>query len=225
MENDTNLSGLKAYLVPAIIMIVMGLVLFLPAGSLQYWQGWFWWSIISALTLYITAYFLKKDPGLLSRRMKVTEKERQPSIIRIFSLLSMFTFLVPGFDYRFHWSAVPAGIVIGANALVLVGYIFIFLVFKENSYASTVIQVEDKQPVISTGPYAIVRHPMYSGLLLMILFTPLALGSYWTLIFASLFIPTIIFRIRKEEEVLLRDLPGYKDYCLKTPYRLIPSIW
>lgn len=225
MADNNSLSRTKAYRVPIIIMIVMGLVLFLPAGSFKYWQGWIWWSEISAMTLFITAYFLKKDPGLLSRRMKVKENERQPFIIRIFSLLSMFTFLIPGFDYRFHWSAVPTGVVIAANTIVLLGYIFIFFVFKENSYASTVIQVEKKQPIISTGAYAIVRHPMYLGLLLVILFTPLALGSYWALIFASLFIPTIIFRIRKEEEVLLRDLPGYADYCIKTRYRMIPAIW
>jgi len=157
--------------------------------------------------------------------MKVKEKEPQPFIIRILSLLSMLTYLIPGFDYRFHWSAVPVGVVIAANAVVVIGYIFIFYVFKKNSYASTVIQVEEKQPVITTGPYAIVRHPMYTGLLLMFLFTPLALGSYWALIFSFLFIPTIIFRIRKEEEVLRRDLPGYADYCMKTRYRLIPVIW
>jgi len=203
----------------------MGLVLFLPAGSLKYWEGWIWWSVISAMTLYITSFFLRKDPELLSRRMKVKEKEPQPFIIRSLSLLSMFTYLIPGFDYRFHWSAVPVGVVIAANAVVLIGYIFIFFVFKENSYASIVIQVEEEQRVISTGPYAIVRHPMYLGLLLMFLLTPLALGSYWALILASLFIPTIIFRIRKEEEVLLRDLPGYTNYCVKTQYRLIPLIW
>ncbi|MBP1762003.1 MAG: Isoprenylcysteine carboxyl methyltransferase [Firmicutes bacterium] len=225
MEDNPSLSRTKAYLVPIIIMIVLALVLFLPAGSLKYWQGWIWWSEISAVTLFITAYFSNKDPGLLSRRMKVKEKERQPLIIRFSSLLSMFTYLIPGFDYRFHWSTVPAGVVITANAIVLVGYIFIFVVFKENSYASTVIQVEEEQPIISTGPYAIVRHPMYLGLLLMMLFTPLALGSYWALILASLFIPTIIFRIRKEEEVLLRDLPGYADYCKKTRYRMIPAVW
>lgn len=225
MNDNTNLSTFKAYLVPAIIMIVMGLVLFLPAGSLKFWPAWIWWSIISAMTLFITTYFLKRDPQLLSRRMKVKEKEQQPDIIRILSFLSLFAYLVPGIDYRYHWSAVPAWIIIAANVLVLLGYVFIFLVFKENSYASTIIQVEKEQQVITTGPYAIVRHPMYTGLLMMQLFTPLALGSYWALIFALLFIPTIIFRIRKEEEVLLRDLPGYTNYCMKTRYRLIPSVW
>ena len=225
MESNTKLSKLKAFLVPIIIMIVMGLVLFLPAGSLKFWEAWIWWSIISAMTLLITTYFLKNDPGLLSRRMTVKEKEKQPGIIRIISFLSMLTYLIPGVDYRYHWSVVPVWIIIAANALVLLGYVFIFLVFKENSYASTIIQVEKEQQVIKTGPYAIVRHPMYTGLLIMMLFTPLALGSYWALIFAWLFIPTFIFRIRKEEEVLLRDLPGYKDYYIKTPYRLIPSFW
>ena len=222
--ND-NLSTFKAYLMPVIIMIMMGLVLFLPAGSLRFWEAWIWWSIISILTLFITVYFLKKDPGLLSRRMKVKEKEPQPGTIRILSFLSMLAYLIPGIDYRYHWSAVPVWIVITANVLVFLGYVFIFLVFKENSYASTIIQVEREQQVIKTGPYAIVRHPMYTGLLIMQLFTPLALGSYWALLFSFLSIPTTIFRIRKEEEVLLRDLPGYKDYYIKTPFRLIPSIW
>lgn len=225
MEDNTNLSTFKAYLVPIIIMIVMGLVLFLPAGSLKYWEAWIWWSIISALTLFITAYFLKKDPGLLARRRKIKEKEPQPGIIRILSLLSLLIYLIPGFDFRFHWSTVPVWMVIAANVMVFLGYVFIIMVFKENSYASTVIQVEKEQQVIKTGPYAIVRHPMYTGLLITQLFTPLALGSYWALIFSLLFIPTIVFRVRREEEVLLRELPGYKDYCMKTRNRLIPSVW
>lgn len=225
MQENNQISKSKAYVVPITIMIVMGLVLFLPAGSFKFWEAWIWWTIISSMTLLITAYFLKKDPGLLSRRMKVKETEPQPGILRILSLLSMLTYLVPGFDYRYHWSTAPVWIIIAANVLVFGGYIIIFLVFKENSYASTVIQVDKEQQVIKTGPYAIVRHPMYTGLLLMQLFTPLALGSYWALIFALFFIPTLIFRIKKEEEVLLRDLPGYKDYYTKTPFRLIPSIW
>jgi protein-S-isoprenylcysteine O-methyltransferase Ste14 len=175
-------------------------------------------------TFYYRLFF-KKGFRALSRRMKVREKEHQPAIIRIFSFLSLLAFLMPGFDYRYHWSAVPVWIIIAANALVFLGYVFIFLVFKENSYASTIIQVEESQQVVSTGPYVMVRHPMYAGLLLMQLFTPLALGSYWALLFAFLFIPTIIFRIKKEEEVLLRDLPGYRAYFAKTRYRLIPFIW
>ncbi|WP_054693352.1 methyltransferase family protein [Syntrophomonas palmitatica] len=225
MADNEQVSLSKAYLVPLIIMIGLGLVLFLPAGSLRFWQGWIWWSIFAVLTLFVAAYFLKKDPGLLSRRMNIKEKEPQPVIIKFISLLAMLTYLIPGFDFRFHWSAVPVWLVIAANILVFLGYVLIIAVFKENSYASTIIQVEHEQPVITTGPYAIVRHPMYLGLLIMELSTPLALGSYWALIFACLFIPVNIFRIIKEERLLAQDLPGYKDYLRKTPYRLIPLIW
>ena len=224
MEGNTKLSKLKAYLVPIIIMIVMGVVLFLPAGSLRYWEAWIFWSGVSALTLFITIYFLKKNPELLSRRMRYKEKEttrKPPAFLNLYFLC----YLIPGLDFRFHWSTVPVRIVIASNAIVFLGYIFIILVFKENSYASTVIQVEKEQQVITTGPYAIVRHPMYMGLLLMQMFTPLALGSYWAIIPSLLCIPMNVFRIIGEEEVLLRDLTGYKDYCLKTRYRLIPLIW
>jgi len=225
MEGNSNLSTFKAYLVPLMLMIVMGLVLFLPAGSFMFWQAWILWAIFSVLTLFITAYFLKKDPGLLSRRMQVKEKEPQPFILRILSLLSLLAYVVPGLDFRFHWSAVPVWLVITADVMVFLAYVLIFIVFRENSYASTVIQVEKEQQVISTGPYALVRHPMYAGLLTMLLLTPLALGSYWALIFSSLSLPTILFRIRTEEAMLVQDLPGYADYLHKTRYRLIPFIW
>lgn len=225
MRDNPQASTIKTYMVSVIIMVIMGLVLFLPAGSLKFWQAWIWWSIILVLMLFTTIYFSKKDPGLLSRRMKVKEKEPQPVIVQVLSFLTMLTFIFPGFDYRFHWSAMPVWLVIAADIMVILGYILIIVVFRENSYASTVIQVEKEQQVISTGPYAMVRHPMYTGLLIMMLFTPIALGSYWALIFALLFIPTTVYRIKKEEATLSRELSGYTEYLLKTRYCLIPLVW
>jgi protein-S-isoprenylcysteine O-methyltransferase Ste14 len=224
MESNTKLTKLKAYLVPLIIMIVIGIVLFLPAGTLRFWEAWIYWLEITIVTFFITAYFLKRSPELLSRRLKYKENDttkKPPAILNLFFV----GYFIPGIDFRFHWSNVPIWIVIASNAIVLLGYILIFLVFKENSYASTIIQVEKKQEVITTGPYSLVRHPMYLGILLMLLFTPLALGSYWAIIPFLLTVPMNIFRIRNEEEVLLQNLPGYKDYCSKTRYRLIPLIW
>jgi len=224
MEDDVKTSRQKTLLVPIIIMILLGAVLFLPAGSLRFWEAWIYWSGFSVLTLFIAIYFSKQSPELLSRRMKYGEKvttRKPPAFLNLFFLC----YVVPGLDFRFHWSAVPVWLVVAANAIVFLGYIFIIIVFKENSYASTVIQVEKEQRVITTGPYAIVRHPMYLGLVLMILFTPLALGSYWAEIPALLCIPMNVIRILGEEEVLVRGLKGYEEYCLKTRYRLIPLIW
>ena len=226
MENNAkaNPSQAKAFMVPIVIMIIMGAVLFLPAGSFQYWEAWILWTGFSVLTLFIAAYFSKKSPELLSRRMKYKEKEtkiKPPVILN----LCFLCYVIPGLDYRFHWSDVPFWAVIASNAAVILGHLFIILVFKENSYASTVIQVEQEQQVISTGPYSLVRHPMYLGLIIMILFAPLALGSYWAVIPALLCIPMNVYRILGEEEVLLRELPGYQEYCAKTRYRLVPLIW
>jgi len=130
-----------------------------------------------------------------------------------------------GLDHRYHWSNVPAYIVIVANDIVLSGYIFVLFVFLVNSYASRIIEVEKGQKVITTGPYAIVRHPMYLGVLIMYLFTPLALGSYRAIIIFLLLVPLLVTRLLNEEEVLLRELPGYKEYCQKTKYHLIPYIY
>lgn len=224
MEEGTKLSKGKAFLVPVIILILLGIVLFLPAGSWRFWEAWIYWCGFSILTLFITFYFLKKSPEFLERRMQLKEKEttaKPPAVLNLF----FFCFIIPGLDFRFNWSSVPVWVVISANAVVLLGYLFIILVFKENSYASAVIQVEEGQQVITTGPYAVIRHPMYLGLISMILFTPLALGSYWAMIPALLCIPMNVFRILTEEEVLLRELEGYKEYCLKTRYRLIPLVW
>ena len=223
-----EIPGLIKQVVLRIVMvpIFMGLMLFLPAGSLDYWQAWIYCSVLLIPMIFVVYYFLRKDPELLERRMRMREKEeRQKTIIKIGYLLFFIGFITPGLDHRYHWSDVPVLLVIVANAIVLSGYIFVFFVLRENSYASRIIEVEKGQKVITTGPYVIVRHPMYLGVLVMYLFTPLALGSYWALIFFLPLIPLLVFRISNEEEVLLRELPGYKEYCQQTRFHLIPFIW
>lgn len=224
MEEKRKASKTKMVFVPVIILIVFWAVLFVPAGSLNFRKAWIYWTGFSVMTLFTTVYFMKKSPDLLARRTKFKEKEdtrKPPAILNLF----MLSYIIPGLDFRFHWSLVPDWISIAADAIALAGYIFIIFVFRENSYASTTIQVEKEQRVISTGPYAIVRHPMYLGLVVLIMFTPIALGSYWALLPAILCIPLNVYRIKGEEEVLLKNLKGYDEYCKKTRYRLLPFIW
>ena len=209
-----------------LFLIVMLAMFFLPAGHLAYWEAWVYLAIIFVSMLAFSIYFLKNDPELLERRMRSNEKEtEQRLIVGIMTVCFFFTFLIPGFDQRFGWSGVPIVVVMIADMVVLLGYGFVFLVLKENSYASRIIEVEKDQQVISSGPYAMVRHPMYLGVALMLLFTPLALGSYWAIIPAILMIFVLVPRILNEEKVLERDLDGYREYMHKVRYRLIPGIW
>ncbi|WP_234121295.1 methyltransferase family protein [Clostridium hydrogenum] len=223
MKNDTNKSNAKVYIFPIIIMIIMWFILFLPAGTLKFWQAWILWIGFSLITFFIAVYFTKKSPEFLSRRSKTKEKEtvKTPAFLKLYFI----GFILPGIDFRFNWSKEPVLLIILSNLIFFAAYIFIFFVFRENTYASTVIQVENKQKVITTGPYSIVRHPMYTGMLIMSLFMPLALGSYFSLIPILFIIPILVFRIKGEEKTLLKELDGYSDYCLKTRYRLIPSVW
>ena len=154
------------------------------------------------------------------------EKEREQSlIVRLSYFYFLATFLLPGFDKRFGWSDTPIWLVLFANGMVLLGYILVMRVFRENSYASRIVEVEQGQRVIDTGPYALVRHPMYLGVTLLYVMTPLALGSYWSLILALLIIPILIARILNEEAVLTRDLVGYTEYQKKVKFRLLPLVW
>ena len=204
----------------------LGLIFFLPAGTLRYWQAWMYMGTLFLPMFVLFAYLLKNDPALLERRMRTKEKEVPQSLIITFSIpVYLAAFILPGFDIRYGWSNVPAIVSILADLFVFTGYMTFFLVLRENSYASRVIEVEEEQKVISTGPYALVRHPMYSGMLLMYLSSPLALGSYWAIIPASLIVIVLVARIRNEEKVLLRDLPGYADYQQQTRYRMIPWVW
>lgn len=195
--------GLAAVLIPAI--------LFAMAGTLNYWQGWLYWMVLIIPMLFAVSYLLRADPELLERRMKSHEREHEQQIIvRLGSAVWVAGFMV---------------IALAADAGVFLGYCLVLWVFRENTYASRTVEVVEGQKVITTGAYSIVRHPMYLGSIIMILFTPIALGSWWAVPVFSLYIPVLIWRIFNEERVLLRDLPGYREYCMKRPYRLVPYVW
>jgi len=204
-------------------------LLLAPAWSLNYWQAWVYGLVFFATTTAIGIYFRKRDPRAVERRMRVgPAAEREPAQkIIITLLLAGFVplLVVPGFDHRWHWSDVPAWLVLTADVFVVVGLLGTAVVVRQNSYAASTITVEAGQPVISTGLYAIVRHPMYSAALVMTAFTPLALGSDWALLLVIPLIPVLAWRLLDEERFLARELPGYVEYCQKVRYRLVPGIW
>ncbi len=209
--------------------VTLGILLFLPAGSIRFWQAWVYLGVFSVCNFLITAYLVKYDQKLLESRLNagpMAEKEKSQKIIQAFTgLFFIGLFVISGLDFRFQWSQVPLYVVVIANLVITLGFLIIFFVFRESSYTSAIIEVTDKQKVISTGPYRIVRHPMYAGGLLLLLFTPIALGSFWALL---LFFPlgiVIVLRLLDEENFLSEHLPGYREYCRKTRYRLIPLIW
>jgi protein-S-isoprenylcysteine O-methyltransferase Ste14 len=206
---------------------VIPVIIYALAGTLYYWQGWLYWAVLIVPMLAAVSYFLRTDPELLERRMKYKEKEaEQRAVVFLGNAVSAAGLLVIGYDLRQHGLfQVSPSIVLAADAGVFLGYGLILWVFKENSYAARTIEVEKDQRVITTGPYSLVRHPMYSGFLVMFLLTPIALGSWWAVPIFLLYIPILVWRIFNEEKVLQRDLPGYSEYCNKMPYRLLPLVW
>ena len=219
----------KAWTRSAFGVLALAAMLFVPAGTLRFWQGWLFGFVFVAATSAISVYFLKHDPKLVERRMRagpMAEQEPAQKIIMAITFLGFFLLMaLPGFDHRRHWSAVPAWLEITANGGVALSFWIFFIVLRQNSFAASTIRVEPGQPVVSTGVYAIVRHPLYSGALLLLVFTPLALGSYWTLIVAVAMVFALVWRILDEERFLKQNLPGYTDYCRRVRYRLIPWVW
>jgi protein-S-isoprenylcysteine O-methyltransferase Ste14 len=236
MDNDRepkcapgiDLPGLKraVYLRMSLAIVAFGLLFFLPAGTILYWKAWVYMSILFIPMTVVVSYLLRHDPELLERRLRIREKQtEQKKIVAVTFTIFLAAFLIPGFDKRFGWSSVPAAAALAADAFVVLGYSLFVRSLLENRYASRIIEVEEGQSVITTGPYAWIRHPMYLAITVIYLFSPLALGSYWGTIAAALVPIGMAARILNEEKLLLRELHGYQEYCLKTRYRLIPGIW
>jgi len=212
-----------------VLAVVMGLLLFIPAWTIRYWQAWVYLSIFVGASLFTTLYLMKKDPALLKRRLRggpTAEKQRTQKFIMLCASIGFIALIVvPALDHHFGWSSVPLLGIIAGDVLVAIGFYFIFLVYKENPFSSATIEVEEDQKVISTGPYAIVRHPMYASALLYLIGTPFALGSFWGLLPLAGTTPFLIWRLYDEEDFLTRNLPGYTEYQKKVRYRLVPFVW
>ncbi len=211
------------------LMAMLALALFLPAGSRSFWQAWIYLADWAACVSLITAYLIKNDQELLAGRVKAgvaAETRTSQKIIQsVASLCFIALFIVPGLDYRVGWSHVPSVLSLIADGGVALGFLVVFLTFKENSYTRGTIEVSEKQQVITSGPYRFVRHPMYAGALFMLLVTPLALGSWVALPFSVLMILVIAIRLLDEERFLVKNLTGYSEYCQTVRYHLVPYVW
>jgi protein-S-isoprenylcysteine O-methyltransferase Ste14 len=208
------------------IFVAVSGVIFLSAWTFNYWQAWIFLVVFMISISAIFIYLAKNDPDLLARRIKTAEKTKSQTIIRLLvNLTFTAVMVVSALDHRFAWSTIASAVVLVGDAFVVLGLLIIFLVFRENTFTAQTVEVEAGQKVVSTGPYALVRHPMYVGGLVFILGIPLALGSWWGLFIVVLFTPVMVWRILDEEKLLAKDLPGYAEYRTRVKYRLVPSVW
>jgi protein-S-isoprenylcysteine O-methyltransferase Ste14 len=211
------------------LIVALGIALFGPTWTFDFLQAWVYVFVFGVSAALITVYLWQKDPKLLERRVNAgpaAEKENRQKLIQLVAAIAFIGILVvPSLDHRFAWSHVSLAIVMAGDALVVLGFLIVFFVFKENTFTAATIEVAPDQRVIATGPYALVRHPMYVGGLVLLLGTPLALGSWWGLV---MFVPlavAIVWRLLDEETFLAQHLQGYADYCRRVRYRLIPRLW
>lgn len=219
----------KAWLSVVALGVVMGVLLFGAAGSIHYWQAWVYLAIVIGLTGVTTFDLLRRDPALLERRMAggptVEQRPVQKVIMWLASAAYIAMLVVPALDYRNGWSHVPLALIMLGDILIALGFWFILIVYRANTFTAATVQVAQNQIVISTGPYAIVRHPMYASGLLYVLGSPLALGSWWGLLAVAAFTPVLIWRLLDEESMLSADLKGYEEYRQRIRYRLVPYLW
>jgi protein-S-isoprenylcysteine O-methyltransferase Ste14 len=224
-----NKLALKAWLGVLATPIIFGVLIFLPAGTLDYWKAWVFIAVFSVATALHTLELLKNDPEVLKRRMRAGPGAEQRPAQRIIMVFVMISFLllpvISGFDHRYGWSHVPVWLVVIGDCLIALSYLVFYIVLKENRFASATIQVAEGQSLASRGLYGIVRHPMYAGAVLLMLAIPLALGSYWSLLVLLVALPALHWRILDEEKCLTADLQGYQEYCGKVKYRLIPGLY
>lgn len=218
----------------SIVQGVLGTILFItvifwPAGTLDYWQGWVFLTTFLASTAGSTVYLAIYDKPLLERRLKVGPRhETEPSQKIIVSLVFVAFFaliVVPALDHRFGWSPVPPWVSVAGDGLIVLSFLFMFWVIRVNSFAASNVRVEKDQRVIDTGPYAHVRHPMYAGAIWLFVGMPLALGSWRSLVLIVPFMLTLLWRLLDEEKILRRDLPGYSEYMRRVRFRLAPRVW
>lgn len=222
-NNKLMLSAIKRFCSG---IIILGLFLFICSGDINYWNAWLYIIVLSVSMLSFGTYLYINDKEFLQKRLNTKEKEKEQNAYTFWAGLSFIaTFGVCGLDYRFDWSNVSVAVVIIALIIMLAGYGFTVITLMQNRFASRVVEIQNNQKVIDTGVYAIVRHPMYTGAILMFFASPIVLGSYFAAIPMLFFLAAIIFRIKNEEKILREGLEGYENYLQRVKYRLIPFVW
>ena len=207
-------------------LVVVGLLLFVPAGSFGYWQAWLFIGILFVPMFIAGIIMMFRDPELLQKRLNVKEEEKEQKAIVAFSgVMFLAAFIVAGLNFRFSWIVLPPWAVYIGAGVFLLAYLMYAEVLRENAYLSRTIEVQQDQKVIDTGLYGVVRHPMYCATLFLFLSMGIVLGSPISFLILLCYIPIIVIRIRNEEKVLTEGLPGYAEYCKKVKYRIIPLIW
>jgi protein-S-isoprenylcysteine O-methyltransferase Ste14 len=226
-KTELKLKSVVKAIAPSIsVLVFWGVPLFLISGTIFFWNAWLFVLTIAISWSAIYLYIAKNDPGLFEKRQKKTEKKLSQQIVLFLCTVSLLSAIfLSGFDYRFHWSRIPIVLSILFSLVMIIGFVMLFLVLKQNSYASRKIEIQEGQKLIDTGLYSLVRHPMYLSLIIAFIFTPIILGSWYAFI-PIIFIPFLLtFRINYEEKELHKGLEGYHLYMKKVKYKLIPFIW